>query len=481
MLSNNTKINLKKRLFIKNFSYTINSNLISLIVSTLVILVIPKIIGIKEYGYWQLYLLYSSYVALMHFGWTDGIYLKIGGSKYEELDKNSLFSQLNMLSIVQFILAGVIILVSMSINQKDKKIIFIMLAITMVITNIRSLLIVILQATNRIKEYSKVIIIDRLLYLCIIILLLLFRISRFEVLIIADIIGKLISLLYSISCCKDIVFRHIKNFKFMLKESIDNINIGIKLTIAYIASLLIVGIVRFAIEFIWSVEVFGKVSLILSISNLMMVFVNSIGIVLFPMLKKLNNYKLKSMYTILRNIIMPSMLALLILYYPIKALVRYWLPNYLDSLMYMVTLFPIFVFESKIAILTNTYLKCLRKESIIMKINIISVVVSIVMTFITTFILKDINLAIITITFILGFKSTIAEFELSKIIKMHIKKDIIIEILLIIIFITSGLLFDSYISIVIYITSYILYLNTKKSNIKESISKLSVIKYQSNE
>ena len=71
--------------FIKNMSYSISSNLVSLIISTIVILIIPKIIGVEEYGYWQLYLFYTSYIGFLHFGWNDGIYLRYGGKEYKKL------------------------------------------------------------------------------------------------------------------------------------------------------------------------------------------------------------------------------------------------------------------------------------------------------------------------------------------------------------------------------------------------------------
>ncbi len=77
--------------FIKNFSYTITSNMISVVISALVTLVVPKLIGIEEYGYWQLYLFYSSYIGFLHFGWNDGIYLKYGGKEYNDLDKGYFF------------------------------------------------------------------------------------------------------------------------------------------------------------------------------------------------------------------------------------------------------------------------------------------------------------------------------------------------------------------------------------------------------
>ena len=85
---------MKKKLFsiIKNFSYSLTSNLISFIISALVVLIIPRIIGVEDYGFWQLYLFYSSYIGFLHFGWNDGIYLRYGGEEYEELDKPSLIA-----------------------------------------------------------------------------------------------------------------------------------------------------------------------------------------------------------------------------------------------------------------------------------------------------------------------------------------------------------------------------------------------------
>lgn len=80
--------------FLKNFSYTFSSNLITLVVSTLVTLIVPKLIGVEDYGFWQLYMFYSTYVGFFHFGWNDGIYLRYGGEKYESLDKPKFFLSL---------------------------------------------------------------------------------------------------------------------------------------------------------------------------------------------------------------------------------------------------------------------------------------------------------------------------------------------------------------------------------------------------
>lgn len=75
----------------KNFSYTFAANLFQLIISSMVVLVIPRYFGVKDYSFWQLYLLYFSYVGMLQIGWCDGVYLRHGGKHYHELNKKSDF------------------------------------------------------------------------------------------------------------------------------------------------------------------------------------------------------------------------------------------------------------------------------------------------------------------------------------------------------------------------------------------------------
>lgn len=468
-------MNLKVKKIMVNFSYAITSNVISFLVSMLVVLIVPKVIGVEEYGYWQLYIFYAAYVAVLHLGWSDGIYLKIGGKKYEDLDKNNIFSQFYIFILFQIVVGFFVMTLANGTNEYNKKIIFIMLAITVVITNARSLLVAILQATNRIKEYAKIMMVDRITYFVMVIVLLLIGARSFELLIMADIIGRGISLIYSIAYCKDIIFRNIKKFKISINEILDNISIGIKLTLAYIASLLIIGVVRFGIELMWNVETFGKVSFSLSVSNLMMVFINAIGILLFPILKRMDYEKISNIYIYIRNLLMIVMLGLLIIYYPAKGSLSIWLPNYKESLNYMSLLFPMFIYEGKVAILINTYLKSLRKENLIMKINIVSVSISMLLTFITTYLLNDLNFSILSIIIVLAFRATLAEIVLSKIISVNIYKDIIIENILVMIFIILGVFLNSIESMILYGVLYTIYVFLKRNELKITFRRVEML------
>lgn len=462
-------MNSKVLIFLKNFSYTILSNFISLIISTLVILIVPKLIGVKDYGYWQLYLFYTSYVGFLHLGWNDGIYLRYGGKEYKELDKILLFSQFWMLFILQLLIGAVIIGVSIFVNDTNKSFIIVMTAVCMIIVNVRFMLVYILQSTNRIKEYAQITIIERALYSILIILFLAAGVKQFKILIVADTVGKLVALVYSIYCCKDIVVNKFKKFYFSYKEAFENIRAGVKLMFSNIASILIIGIQRFGIERTWDVSTFGKVSLTMSISNLMMVFIDAMGIIIFPVLRRTNEDNLSGMYSMMRTALMVPLLGLLVVYYPLKILLQAWLPQYSESLMYMALLFPMCVYEGKMALLINTYLKTLRKEKLMLTINLISVVFSLILTALFTMVFKNLSLAIVSIVIILSFRCALSEIYLAKILKIIVHKDIILEMGMTLIFIVTGWFMSSWVGIFSYFISYVLYLLIKRKDINTTL------------
>lgn len=463
-------MNNKATTFIKNFSYSLSSNLVALLISAIVILIVPKLIGVEDYGYWQLYLFYSAYVGFLHFGWNDGIYLRYGGKEYKELNKELFFSQFWMLFISQIVIGAIIISLSNFFNTDVEKLFIInMTVLCMLIMNSRYMLTYILEGTNRIKEYAQIIMIEKILYCCLIILFLAIGIREYKLLIIADIIGKLLALAFAVYLCKDIVFNKISAFYFNITETAQNISVGIKLMVANIASMFIIGIVRLGIERNWDISTFGKVSLTLSISSLLMLLINAVGIIMFPVLRRTDPQKLPEIYLIVRTFLMIPLLGLLIIYFPLKVTLIAWLPEYEESLIYMALIFPMCVYEGKITLLINTYLKTLRKEKTILVVNVMSMALSIFLTLLFTVVFQNLFLAILSIVILLAFRCIVAEILLAKILNISVRKDIVLEIIMTIVFILTGWFMTWFIGVVVYSISYAVYLFIMRKDIKLSI------------
>ena len=332
------------------------------------------------------------------------------------------------------------------------------------------MLIYILQTTSKISEYIRILFIDRATYILYIFIFFILKKITYNTFIMAELTGRLVSFLYAIYICKDITMHSIKNFSFSFVEMKKNILVGSKLMFANIASLLIIGIVRFGIEKNWSVETFGQISLTITLSQLFVTFINAIGIILYPSLCNLNKKELKKYYLKLHLLIQVFVFFILSFYYPLSVFLKEWLPNYSVSLDYMAILFPLCLFECKMALLNNTYLKVLRKEKMILTINLITVLFSGLLTLFSTFLLKNLELAVISILFLIWFRCDFSEIYLSKELNTKINFDKICENILVVIFIISNSIFCGWFGFSIYIIFFCIYIMIYRNKIKNIIN-----------
>ena len=458
---------------IKNFSYTLISNTISVFLSTLITLLVPKMLGAENYGYFQLYLFYCSYTGFLHFGIADGALLRYGGRYYNDLNKNLFSGQFWSLAVFEVFISIVVCACASFFIEGEKSRVWVFVGLVIVLTIPRYFLQLTLQATNRIREYAFIVVIEKIVYLIGVLACLVTKQESWQPFVLADLIGKVIASIYCLISCKEIVLSKPVSLLQSLYEAKENIIPGIKITFATIASMLIIGLVRLAIENQWDITTFGKVSLTLSISNLLMVFINAVALVMFPMLRRTDSDKLSSIYNIMRTGLMIPLLGLLVFYYPAKVILSAWLPKYQDSLAYMALLFPMCVFESKMSMLINTYIKTLRKEKWLLLVNVITVVLSAVATAITVFWLHNLDLAVASIVFLLAFRCVFAELLLSTAMEIHVHWDIFLELLLAVVFITSSWFVGGLTGLLIYTGTYCIYLYLKRKDIIGLTKKLS--------
>ncbi|HGF7661629.1 TPA: hypothetical protein QFS65_001039, partial [Enterococcus faecium] len=199
-------MNTKAKSVIKNLYYTVAANFATLGISILLNLFVPKLLGVTEYSYWQLYVFYSSYVGFLHFGWIDGIYLKIGGEEYNKLDKRSLGSQFWYLTIFEFFVSiAIVVWAYFFMPNSSQSLILILTAVVSVITIVKTFILYIFQSTNRIKEYAQLSRNDRYLYVLFIAIYFALGGRDFYWLIIMDIASKLIVTLWGMSRIKDML------------------------------------------------------------------------------------------------------------------------------------------------------------------------------------------------------------------------------------------------------------------------------------
>ncbi len=461
----------------KNFSYSLLSNVMSTLISAAVVILVPKLIGKADYGYYQLYVFYASYTGFFHFGWADGIYLKYGGIEYNHYNRPLMSSQFWYMIGFETILslslsAGVLLFV----RDIDRVFILILTSISILFVIPKTLLSYLLQISNRIREYSLVVVVEKAVYFLLTIILLIAGCRTYRPLIVADILGKLSAAMLGVFYCRDIVKARPSPFSAAVNEAWSDICIGIKLMVANIASMLILGIVRMSIERQWDIETYATVSLAISVSNMLLVCINAVGTVLFPILKRMDSSRIHSLYMDLRDVLMILLLGMLLSYYPIQWLLSLWLPSYAESFTYMSLLFPMCIYESKMSLLVNTYFKALRQEKWLMIANATTVVLSVILSFVTIFLLHSITLAMVVVVVLFAFRCIFCEVLMGRLLQLHLLYDTLLELFVCIAFMCVSSMLSLLPAMGTYLLVYCGYLLCKRQTLRTLLQRLSALR-----
>ena len=442
----------------KNISFTFLSNIVCTVVSVLVVFFVPKSVGVENYGYFQLYLFYINYTGFLHFGWADGVYLRYGGAYYKDLEKPMFATQFRLFVTMELLFGFILCCWAyFFVDSTEKQIVYSLIGVSMCFALPKTFLQYVLQGTNRIKEYATLIMIERVVYGSLALLIVFAQKDSFSLIIGTDLVGKFVALLYAFYHCRDIVFGSFGSLKDAFTDIVANVRVGVKLMLANVASLLILGVVRWSIEHEWDVSVFGKISLTLSISNLMMLFIRSVSMVLLPTLRRTDSSKYASIYSNLKIGFLVAVFGGLFLYYPLNSFLLYWLPAYADSLKYMAILFPLCIYEGKLSLLVETYLKTMRMEKVLLMSNIVTLVFSCLLTVLFVFVLENLTWTVLAILLIFAFRTFLGEFLLSRKMPMSFFRDGILECVLTVSFVLVAWFLNNFVGMFAYGAAYLMY------------------------
>lgn len=439
---------------------------VSLMVSFVMALIVPKALNVEQYGYWQLFVLYSSYIGFCHLGLCDGVYLIIGGTPRSQVDKGNVAGQFVICAILQLIFSAALLsLVNVFPLGGDRNVVISLTAVYLVINNLALYLGYIFQAMNETRLFSYSMILDRLLYLFFCGGCLLLSVRSFVPFIVLTIVAKGASLLYCVWNARDIVFCTPNPLVESARNAISSIAVGIKLMLANLASMLIIGLARFFIDGEWGIETFGQVSFSLSLVNFFISFVSQASMVLFPSLRQVEGDQRRRFYILMRDAMELLFPVVYMLYFPLTALLSAWLPQYAMSMSYFVLLLPICVFDSKMDICCTTFFKVTRREGVLLRINVISVIASFVLTIVGVYVVRSIWAVLFGMVASIVFRSVVSERHLNSWMKCENLPTMIKELIVTMLFSASGLLLDAPIAALVFVAGYIVYLVSERKRL----------------
>jgi O-antigen/teichoic acid export membrane protein len=417
------------KLGLKNTFFVILAQTISFILGVARAIIIPIALGVTNFGYWQVYLLYVSYIGLFSFGFNDGIYLRYGKLNYEELPKRKLRTSIRGFIIFQLVISIFVLLFFLFERDPNKQSALIWVAINIPIAGLTGVLIYILQVTNQMKKYSFFSVFDKVIILIVISIVFILGIDNFLLIIISDTLSKLLVLILLAYSCKDVLFGYGTDIRTSYDEIIENMRVGIKLMLANICGMLVIGLGRFIVERFETVDMYGIYSFAISTTNLVLVFVSAIGLVVYPTLNRLNEEQYPKYISLINEILTFILFGLLLLYFPLRVFINHYMIEYTPIFEYLPIVFAIIFIQAKMQIFVNPYYKLLREEKAMLKANLTGLLMAVLFVVPTYIIFESIPIIALGTFLAMTIRLYLSEVYLKKKLNLNNHINIIFELL----------------------------------------------------
>lgn len=404
-----------------NVIYAFASQAISLASSFVMSLIVPKVLGVAEYAHWQLFLFYAGYVAVTLLGVGDGVYLRLGGRRYSEIDGGAYKTEALIVCLSQVCIAILIWGISLTINLEDGfRFVLNSLIIYGIVQNFYGVIAPVFQAVNLTRIYSISSAMSRIVFLILILLIIIFGSRQYEPMVAAYIVGSFCSLLYCFVCARKIMSARCAPVSSVLEILLEDIRNGFKVMIAYYASVLIVGVARQIVVMKWGLETFGQMSFAFSMISFALVFIAQLSLVLFPVLRRLDVDHLSAFYTSIRSLLFVVSPLAYLLYLPASLVLGIWLPDYADSFSYLGILMPLLVFDGKMNMLCSTYFKVYNDTNQLLIYNVVALLSSLGLSFIGAYFLGSVDFVLCGLLAAMMLRSILSERYLAT-VRLHLK------------------------------------------------------------
>ncbi|MEG1796293.1 oligosaccharide flippase family protein [Clostridium sp.] len=437
---------------IRDLSYTLGANLISLISGLIITFVIPKMLSIEEYAYFRVFTFYLGYVGVFHFGFNDGIYINYGKYDYDTLPREKFRTYFKFLTIFQSIVAIVVFIVGAALTKDNTRIlIYLFLSINIILVNLIGYFEFISQFVRRFAVYSFNLVLSKILYIVGVIGFIFINNNSGMYFMMLQTIVNLIILYIYIRKYKGIVHGKSYSIKELKDDIKHNISLGLFIMLGNFVTIIIIGIDRIFIDKFFSVQDFAMYSFAVSLLSMFYLILNAITTVVYPYLTRSEGKDKAKVYEIMKTTIFVLVGFCLSGYFIFDIIVRSYIPQYSEALKITAIIFPTILLSGEINIVTQNFYKTLKLQKEYTRNNVVAVAISLV-TIIIAFLMFKTTTSIAMSSLISFYLWGIyGDRYFAKVIGINTKKHHIGEFLTISLFLYLTFRVKWYIGFILYI------------------------------
>ena len=307
------------------------------------------------------------------FGFNDGVHLNYAGSYYGP-DSFETFRSFRVVVLSLSLLgAGVLACLSMSVDDEAKRLIMRGIAGYVLMAGLNGFCSYINQNTLRFRQYSRAIVLERTTFLLAVLILVGAGARDYWWYVYGSVLAAFILLAYNISSSKELFWGPRTPLRALSSKIWKNFSGGFALMIAIILNQSMIIIGRLVIEGSFGIRAFGGYSFALSVLNVAGLVMNSASQVTFPLVKRTAESEVPRVSRLLDLYASVLGALLLLVYFPVWALVDIAYVPYRALLSYLMFLFPLVIFQGKFQLVVVNGFKIAGRMSSFLVVSVVGV------------------------------------------------------------------------------------------------------------
>lgn len=362
--------------FFRHFLLVFGSQLVVFTSGIVKALVVPVVLGVSDFGYWQIYVFYASYVGVFTLGHNDGIYLKYGGCRFEDLPFATLRASNVMHALLLTLGVAVVTVVAAFATDPLRKIVFFAVAANILVLGITGNISLSLQAVNRMKGYAFLNAADKIFFTIALVALFDPGLRTFWFLIAVDLVGKTVVLVALLLRYRQLYAGPFAGLAVALMEFRGNLGSGIQLMVANLSGMLALGIGRIIIEYFGTIDSYSYYAFAISLANIVLMTITAMSILIYPSLKRQEEARYISYFERTNAAYSAFSLFMMISYFAALAFILLVAKSYAPVVEFLNAVFVITLLQGKMQLVNNTFYKALRLEGAMLRANLTSLLIA---------------------------------------------------------------------------------------------------------
>lgn len=361
--------------FLRNVVWVLGSQTIVLASGLIKALIIPIVLGVEDFAYWQIYMFYGTYIGVFSLGYIDGIYLKYGGQNLQSMPLENLRAA-NMVYLAALVLATLAVaFLTTQTSDANRNFVFLSIAATIILVGVTSNISITLQAINRLKSYAFLNSADKVFFSISLFALFVEELRTFWFLILIDIVSKAVVMLVLVYHNRQLYIGTFIETRVAAREFVGNVRSGIQLMLANLSGMLVLGTGRIIIEYFGTLSSYALYAFATTIASIVLMSVSALSIVLYPNLRQQDRSRYLSYFDRTGSAFSAFALLMLTAYFPAAAFVVTFAGSYLPVLEFLNAVFVISLLQGRMQLLINTFYMALRLEGRMLVANFSSLIV----------------------------------------------------------------------------------------------------------